>query len=515
MLRKSTRRQFLQTAAGGAVLGTGDLKGLLPLSPATAAEAKVTPDLVRFCPEVEPIVRLIEDTPQEKCIAMMIEQLRKGLPYRYFLAALYLSAIRAAKWHGGPHGFDHIAYVVHSVQQLSLDLPVAERLLPAFWALNGFKVTQQVWKNVQPTLALTGRLPSADQAVAELHAGMKTWDEERAERAIVAMIRSQGAYQVIEPLWHYAGRDWRFIGHIAILVANSWRLLQTIGWQHAEHVLRYVVGGLSGWEKDSDLSDQPYDANCERVKKAVGRLPANWAADESNEGLTKDLLGLIRDGKGEDACELAVRQLVAGKCQAGAVWDAVHLSAAELIQCSQFSKNKPWNGGALHANTASNALHSAFEVSAQPENRLLLLLQGLGWVHLFRDLLKQHGELIKTHDITQLDGTKLPDKTETAVEKVLVIRTAQPHEASRTAFALAQRDTGAQSLWQAAGRLLALKGASDVHDIKLFVAVREDVERVSPTWRPHLLAAGVYAFRGSDQPDHPVMQQVREAVRGL
>jgi hypothetical protein len=140
MPRKQTRRQFVQTAAAtGAVMGLGDLAGLAPISPATADEVKVTPDLVRFGPDIEPIVRLIEETPHEKCVAMMVEQLRAGLPYRHFLAALYLAAIRAARWHGSIHAYDHNAYVVHSANQLTLDLPVAERLLPAFYALNSFK----------------------------------------------------------------------------------------------------------------------------------------------------------------------------------------------------------------------------------------------------------------------------------------------------------------------------------------------------------------------------------------
>ena len=52
------RRHFLQCAAtAGAAFGLGEWARLLPISPATAAEAKVTPDLVRFSPDIEPVVR--------------------------------------------------------------------------------------------------------------------------------------------------------------------------------------------------------------------------------------------------------------------------------------------------------------------------------------------------------------------------------------------------------------------------------------------------------------------------
>src|SRR4029077_16101532 len=106
---------------------------------------------------------------------------------------------------------------------------------------------------------LGGRLPSAEQAEAEFHAGMNSFDGERAERAIVAVIRSQGSQRVAELLWRYAARDWTFIGHFAIWVANVWRTLQTIGWQYAEPSLRVVVKSVVG--QDKTLKGQPYWTN--------------------------------------------------------------------------------------------------------------------------------------------------------------------------------------------------------------------------------------------------------------
>jgi hypothetical protein len=46
----------------------------LPVSKAVADEAKVTPDLVRFGPEIEPVVKLIEETPKEKCVVVIGER---------------------------------------------------------------------------------------------------------------------------------------------------------------------------------------------------------------------------------------------------------------------------------------------------------------------------------------------------------------------------------------------------------------------------------------------------------
>src|SRR5262245_55814735 len=101
MARQQTRRHFLQTAAtAGAAFSLGDFAALWPPAPANSDEAKVRPGRVRFGPEVEPVVRLIEQTPDDKVVAVMAEQLKNGLPYRYFVAGLHLAAIRAARWHG-------------------------------------------------------------------------------------------------------------------------------------------------------------------------------------------------------------------------------------------------------------------------------------------------------------------------------------------------------------------------------------------------------------------------------
>jgi hypothetical protein len=131
---------------------------------------------------------------------------------------------------------------------------------------------------------------------------------------------------------------------------------------------------------------------------------------------------------------------------------------------------------------------------------------------MFRGLLKKRRELDETQNLLRLTGTKVPESTETAIDDILAQRTTKPLEAVGMAFTLAQRPLATEQLVQAARRLVAVK-VGDVHDIKFPVALFEDLGVVSPRWRPHLLATGVYSFRGSALPDHPVVQQVREALR--
>src|SRR5262245_32871998 len=504
MAREPSRRYFLHSAAtAGAALGLGEWAGLLPLSPATAGDARVTPDLLRFSPDIEPIVRLIEETPRAKCPAMMIEQLERGLPYRRFLAAMFLAGLRHRMLGG-----HHIA-LLHSANQLALDGPVAERLLPIFWALDSFKADVDRRRTPRVLNELSGRLPSAEKAEEELHAAMETQEADRAERAIVALARTQGASRAIEPLWRYGARDWVFIGHSAIWTANNWRTLQTVGEKHQEPVLRYLVREMI--DNAQGEGKEIYAASRERVREALARLPADWGQAGGNSGLTRELFALVRESKAEEAGRLAVAQLREGKARAGAVWDAVHLAAAELALCTRPAATSGQRDiVALHASTVSEALHFAFRASGEPAHRLLLLLQAVGWMGLFRgSVAARFGRGILKAKETVLDITpaEIPDRPAAVADEILAARSSSAHEAVRKAFAFARRSPDSDVVRRSAARLLPLKATADPHDIKFPVALFEKNEWVGAEWRPHMAAAAVVTFLGSDKPDSNLMTQ--------
>ncbi len=117
------RRSFLATAAGtGACAMFGDLGFLRNLPAVSAAEARLEPDMVRFHPDIEPLVRLLEDTPRERCWRKWRPRVRRGLSYREVLAALLLAGVRNVQ--PRPVGFKfHAVLVVNSAHLASLASP--------------------------------------------------------------------------------------------------------------------------------------------------------------------------------------------------------------------------------------------------------------------------------------------------------------------------------------------------------------------------------------------------------
>src|SRR5947207_15527803 len=116
----NTRRNFLKTTVGAsALLGLGDLGFLAQLRPVSAAEAKLEPDIVRFNPEIEPLVRFLEDTPRERLLEEAGAKIKRGLSYHDLLAALLLAGVRNIQ--PRPVGFKfHAVLVVNSAHLASL-----------------------------------------------------------------------------------------------------------------------------------------------------------------------------------------------------------------------------------------------------------------------------------------------------------------------------------------------------------------------------------------------------------
>ena len=74
------RRHFLRTgAATGALCGLGVGSLLSDLRPVCAEEAQLNPDVVRFNPEIEPLVRFLEDTPRERLLEERAAIARSGI----------------------------------------------------------------------------------------------------------------------------------------------------------------------------------------------------------------------------------------------------------------------------------------------------------------------------------------------------------------------------------------------------------------------------------------------------
>jgi hypothetical protein len=328
---------------------------------------------------------------------------------------------------------------------------------------------------------------------------MDNWDEAAADTAITGLARTTGAHETFEILCRYGARDFREIGHKAIYVANSWRTLQAIGWRYAEPVLRSLAYGLLDHDGGNPAKgDAEADCPWRKNQELVTKIRADWQDGKPDEAATLDLLQTLRTASHEEASAKVVSLLNRGAAPKS-VWDGVFASAAELLA------RRP-GLVSLHALTSTNALHFAYQTSANDETRRLLLLQNAAFLTLFRGDPKG----IKELDLDKLepDGEK---ESAPSLDDIFATLSRNRLASARQVLAWSKQQSDPNEFINAARRLVFLKG-NNSHDYKFSSAVLEDCRNISPAWRARFLAASVFNLRGSGDKDNDLVKRTRAAL---
>jgi hypothetical protein len=498
------RRSFLKSSASVGVLAAFGSFGFLGRLPSvSAAEAVLEPGSVRFHPEIEPLVRLLEDTPRDRVLEEVAGRIKRGLSYRNVLAALLLAGVRSIQ--PRPVGFKfHAVLVVNSAHLASLASPDSERWLPIFWAIDQFKSSQAAdvrEGNWTMSPVDEAAVPSADRAHGAFIEAMDRWDEPAADAAVVGLVRTAGADELFELFAKYGARDFRDIGHKAIYVANSFRCLEAIGWHHAEPVLRslaYALLDRSGDRQNPAEADLAADRPFRKNIVALRELKDGWTGGKVDKEASAEVLNVIRSGSASDATDLTVQLLNRGAAPRS-IFDGIFIGAGELLMRAPGIIS-------LHAMTFSNAVHYAWHRAKSDETRRLLLLQNAAFLPLFRA-----GRGNEGLDIANLEPLSPEATGDDAVAEIFAEISRDRLAASRKVLGYLQGGNEAGTFADAARRMIFLKGTNS-HDYKFSAAVLEDYQSISPEWRDRLLAASVYYLRGSGDKDNGLVERTRAAL---
>lgn len=505
MLDSLTRRELVtQAARFGALATLGD-----PFFSAVfGAPANGHPGgRVPLASDIEPLARLIEDTPRDRIVETIAAKIRSGTgPLPLWTAAL-LAGARGVE--PRPVGFKfHAVLVVNSAAQASLEAEKRDGLLPLFWTIDNFKDAQA--KNAAEggwylKALAPSSLPSVLEARAQFVQAMAAWDEAKAEHAIATLYHTAGANAIAELFFHYGARDFRDIGHKAIYVANAWRILGTLGWRHAEPVLRSLVLALLYHEGQNpahgdDEADRPYRANVARL----GRFREGWQTGKDSPEATRDLWATLRSASWNDACEKTLALSNAG-ISPQSLWDAFHLRGVELLA------QQPGIFG-IHCVTSANALRFAFDAARDDETRKLLLLQQAAFLVLFRETMKAH-PLNEKLRLDALEPLAPSAAGEDAVREIFSdLGSSREKAARKTLSLLSSGPSRAEEEWERHARHLVCNKATGAHDFKFSTAALEDAAKISPAFRATYRAGAMYDLMASTLADGPVARAAKAAL---
>src|SRR5579862_1822971 len=478
------RRGFLKVSA---------VAGLFPR--VSLAETHLDPSSIRWGSGIEPLVKLLEDTPRDRLIEEVASRVRKGLAYKEVLAALFVANVRNVQ--PRPVGFKfHSVLAINAAHQSSLAGPDSDRWLPIFWSLDSFKGSQaDEKKKTGWTLPAVdeSKVTSADKARQAFRDALENWDVEGIDGPTIALARYFSQNEVFELYFRHGMRDFRDIGHKSIFVAGAYRLLNVIGWQHAEPILRSLSLALQYYTGDSpaksDLSeDRPWKFN----RMIVGTIPAGWTQGKPDPAASRDLLIVARTADSEAMAKKTVDLLKSG-VSPGSLWDALFPAGGEILMRRAGILS-------IHAMTTFNALRFIYDTSADDETRRLALLQAVSFAPLFRGKLD--------HDV-KLD--EIEPQTAT-LDEVFIDVSKDKMSASRKVLGYLKEGGDPKALMDEARRLIFMKGM-DAHDYKFSAAILEDSARLSPAWRDRFLAASVHHLKGSQSPDNGLVPRIREALK--
>jgi hypothetical protein len=322
-----TRREFLADVGRGmliASVGYG-MASELGLARAFAAEA---PEALDFG-ALEPLVRLMQETPANKLLPALTAKLKSGTELRRLVAAC---ALANARTFGGE---DYVGF--HTMMALAPSLHMARELPDALQPLPVFKVLYRNTNRIQEKggrkeevlhPVKPGTLPEGRPGGEALRDAVHRKDVNEAERtfATLAQISADDALNHLL----YAVQDNTEV-HRVVLPYRAWDLLDLIGKEQAHTLLRQSVrycvraenwGRTPTWDEPRTLLPKMLEEH-----KLLDRTPGTRAAEDK---WVDELSQTIFKSTPERAAEAAATALAEGFSPA-AVGEAISLAANQLI----------------------------------------------------------------------------------------------------------------------------------------------------------------------------------------
>ncbi len=419
MMVPNTRREFLADVGRGMMVASlgSSVAFDLGLGLASAAEGDNTLNFGKL----EPLAALLQDTPTNKLMPVLVAKLKDGTDLRSLVAA---GALANAREFGGKHyeGY-HTFMALAPAFQMANELPEAMRPLPVLKVLyrNATHIQGQggrkkeVLHPVKPTPIPAGQIGGEAVRNAARH------NEQAKAEGIFAGIALEGTPEdAFNHVLCCVEDDVNV--HRVVLAWRAWAMLDFTGPEHAHTLLRQSV--LFCCEENRNGQPQQIQTLLPKLLDQYKLVGKKQGTREADNAWIESLAKVIYSGGREKAADAAAAALAEGFSMA-AVSEATTLAANQLLlndpgraKTEGFKQKGSVHGDSvgLHASDAANAWRNISRVS-NPRNAVASLI--LGAYH----TAGQHGGQLKEPyhtaelaKITASDPATLLKQTEEAVK---------------------------------------------------------------------------------------------------
>jgi len=385
MNEAQSRREFLAGVGKGTLLATigPALASELGISTAHAVEAPATLDFGAL----EPLVRLMQETPPSNLQPALAAKLKEGVPLKKLVAA---GVLANARTFGGEDyiGF-HTLMALGPCLEMAGAMPEREQALPVFKVL--YRNTSRIQENggresevLRPVDAAPGQ-----SAPEDLRASVRSRDTAGAERVFASLMRQDaeaGFNALLECVQDHPEV------HRTVLPYRAWDLLDLVGREHATTMLRmslrYCLEAESRrrpeWDENGKMLARLLDEH-----KLLGRDPGTRSMEDAAvEKLCMDIF----KGTPDDAAAAVATALAEG-FDPREIGEAISLAANQLV-LRDHGRPPEWESpgkpaGSVHGDSvgvhASDSVHAWRNLSSASRGRNVTACLILGAWQVARD----------------------------------------------------------------------------------------------------------------------------------
>ncbi|MFN0196415.1 MAG: hypothetical protein ACKVT0_06700 [Planctomycetaceae bacterium] len=309
-MSQRSRREFLADIGRGMLVASvGSATAFdLGLSKTFAADAQ---QRLTFG-NVEPLVSLLQETPVEKLLGVLVGQLSSGTDLKSLITAGALANARAfgGEDYIGHHTFNAMIPALQMAQQL----PTPEQPLPIFKVL--YRNSAQIQsRNLHTTDTLQVVVPAANASVKQegfLRDAIRACDWNAAEADMTAMA-SQSAQEAYQQLL-YEIQDETDV-HRTVLAWRAWAMHGLMGEQHADALLRQSVRYCLKHEQNMRDKNYPRNSVRELLPKLIDQhqlLSKSLGEKKAEDSWVEHLAETIYGGEREQATEAVAAAIAEG-----------------------------------------------------------------------------------------------------------------------------------------------------------------------------------------------------------
>jgi hypothetical protein len=368
----SSRRQFLTEVGQGMLVASVGSVLAADLGLVSIARGDDQPGGPLTFGAMEPLAALMQETPADRLLPLVVTKLQGGTELRTVVAAAALANARAFGGHDydGYHTFMAMAPSYHMAQEL----PEKSRALPVLKVLHrNARFVQRCGGREHEALhvATPETLPSGRADGAPLRDATRQADQAKAERTLAALARQSidDAYKQVQ----YCVEDEVDV-HRVVLSWRAWETLDLTGRDHALTLLRQSVRYCVDTERERIKSKRPEPGVRATLTKLldqyhlVSKKPGSRKADDA---WVEKMCQAIYVGNREQAADAVAAALADGIAPAD-VGEAISLAANRLVLRdpgrTRAEEQKPIGSvhGAsvgVHASDSANAWRNIARVS--------------------------------------------------------------------------------------------------------------------------------------------------------